>query len=82
MQPFPGSRGDRPLTVREHLRIGKKEPHFTGRIEEVTALPAAGVQYRGMLLRVEGATGVTDTLYCCMKSVANTYSWVSIVTGG
>lgn len=81
MMQMPRS-ADRVLTYREHLRIGKKEPHFTGRIEDVAALPTAGVQYRGMLLRVEGATGVTDTLYMCMKAVADTYSWRTVATGG
>ena len=82
MQPYPSARGNRPLTVLEHLRIGSKAPHFTGKIVAMDALPTASVQYRGMLVRVEGATGVTDTLYCCMKAAANTYSWVSIATGG
>jgi hypothetical protein len=43
--------------------------------------PAAGVAYRGMLWVTQGAGGVTDTLSVCLKAVAGTYSWVTIVTG-
>lgn len=44
--------------------------------------PAAGSAYRGMLFVTQGGTGVTDTISVCLKSAADTYSWVSIVTGG
>lgn len=46
------------------------------------ARPTAGSAYRGMLFVTQGAGGVTDTLSVCLKSAANTYSWVSIITGG
>jgi len=29
-----------------------------------------------------GGGGVTDTVYACLKSAANTYNWISIITGG
>lgn len=45
------------------------------------ARPSAGAAYRGMLYVNEGGAGTTDTLEICLKSAANTYSWVSIVTG-
>lgn len=46
------------------------------------ARPTAGVNYRGMLFVTQGAGGVTDTISVCLKSAANTYSWVAIITGG
>jgi hypothetical protein len=45
------------------------------------AKPAAGASYRGMLFVVQGAGGVADKLQVCLKSAADTYSWVDIVTG-
>lgn len=47
----------------------------------VTALPTASSQYRGRMVRVEGAAGVADSLYVCMKSATDTYSWKPVVTG-
>lgn len=46
------------------------------------ARPTAGSAYRGMLYVLQGAGGVTDKLQVCLKSAANTYSWVDIVNGG
>lgn len=43
--------------------------------------PAASSTYRGHLLYTEGAGGVADTLKMCLKSAADTYSWVVIATG-
>lgn len=82
MQSFPVPRGRRPLTYLEHHRIGSDYPHFDNRVTSVDALPTAGVQYRRMLVVLEGAAGATDTLYICLKAAADTYSWVSITTGG
>jgi Pectate lyase superfamily protein len=48
---------------------------------KVTALPIASSTNRGQMLRIEGATGVADKLYVCMKSATDTYSWVQIITG-
>ena len=45
-------------------------------------LPTASASYRGVIAIVQGGNGVTDALYQCMKSAANTYSWVIIATGG
>jgi hypothetical protein len=46
-----------------------------------SALPTASATYRGKIIRVEGATGVADVCYICMKSATDTYSWKAIVTG-
>ncbi|HEV3050773.1 MAG TPA: hypothetical protein VGX50_10705, partial [Longimicrobium sp.] len=44
----------------------------------VAALPTASAQYRGRIIRVEGASGVADALYICEKNVANAYAWRAI----
>jgi len=44
-------------------------------------LPTADSSYRGKMIRVEGGAGVADKLYMCMKSAADTYSWVQIASG-
>lgn len=48
---------------------------------KVTTLPTASATNRGQMFRIEGATGVADKLYVCMKSATDTYSWVQIITG-
>lgn len=44
--------------------------------------PTCAVGIRGMMWVVQGGAGVTDTLEICMKAAANTYSWITITTGG
>ena len=44
-------------------------------------LPTPSADYRGKMIRVEGGAGVADKLYMCMKSAADTYSWVQIASG-
>jgi hypothetical protein len=44
--------------------------------------PTADAAHRGMIWTTWGAAGVTDTFEVCLKSAADTYSWVPIVTGG
>lgn len=44
-------------------------------------LPTPSAAYRGKMIRVEGGAGVADSLYMCMKSAADTYSWVLIASG-
>lgn len=51
-------------------------------VDAIGSLPTASVSYRGRLAVVKGGTGVTDTLYVCLKAVADTYDWISIITGG
>jgi hypothetical protein len=46
------------------------------------ARPSAGATFRGMLFVTRGLSGFTDTLQVCLKAVANTYSWVDVITGG
>ena len=52
-----------------------------GWVPRVTALPTAAVKWRGRTLRVDGAAGVADHVYACLKSAADTYSWVVVATG-
>jgi hypothetical protein len=51
-------------------------------IDNVTAPPTCVADLRGTLWYTGGGTGVTDTVSMCLKAVANTYSWVTITTGG
>lgn len=44
-------------------------------------LPAADVAHRGFVWVVTGAAGVADTAYVCLKTAANTYSWMLLATG-
>jgi parallel beta-helix repeat protein len=46
-----------------------------------TALPSATAFDRNRTIIVQGATGVADKTYICMKSSADTYSWVQVSTG-
>jgi len=46
-----------------------------------TGKPAASSQYRGTVWITKGEAGVADTVQICLKSAANTYSWVTIATG-
>ncbi len=46
-----------------------------------SARPAAGAAYRGMMWITQGGAGVADTTEVCLKSAADTYSWVTIATG-
>jgi len=55
-------------------------PLFLG-LGSIAGLPEASSSYRGMMIRVEGGAGVADKLYICMKSAADTYSWVQIASG-
>jgi len=45
-------------------------------------LPTPSADYRGKMIMTEGGTGVRDKLYICLKSDADTYSWVLIADGG
>ncbi len=45
------------------------------------ARPTAGSAERGKLWYSKSAGGVADTLQICLKSAADTYSWVTIATG-
>lgn len=43
--------------------------------------PAAGADVRGMIWVTQNGAGVADTVEICLKSSADTYSWVVIATG-
>jgi len=60
----------RDLWLSQYLRTGK-----------ITSLPTASSTHRGKMIRVEGAAGEADKLYVCMKSAADTYSWVQVASG-
>jgi len=50
--------------------------------EEITALPPAGEQYRGVEIPIFGGAGVRDSVYKCLKSDAGVYNWILITDGG
>jgi hypothetical protein len=50
----------------------------TGKIPKVYSLPNPDVSLRGAVIRIEGGTGVEDTLYVCKKLADDSYSWVEI----
>ena len=64
--------GDITLLDDKFLKIGK---------DSDGTLPTPDASYRGKMIRVEGGAGVADKLYMCMKSAADTYSWVLVVQG-
>jgi len=45
------------------------------------SLPAPSATYRGRMIRVEGASGVADKLYICMKNTDDSYSWIEVASG-
>lgn len=52
------------------------------RLNTSTSRPACAVGIRGNIWVTESGAGVTDNFAVCLKSAADTYSWVQIVTGG
>jgi hypothetical protein len=46
------------------------------------AAPTCDTTRRGKIWLVNGGTGVTDTVTICLKAAADTYSWVTLTTGG
>lgn len=44
--------------------------------------PTAAAAHRGKLFVEQGGAGVTDRYFVCLKSAADTYSWVEVVNGG
>lgn len=45
------------------------------------ALPTAGEALRGQKFLLLGGAGVPDTLHVCLKTAADTYTWVRVATG-
>lgn len=70
------------------MGIGTATPHsaleVNGGIQlnTATSRPACAASLRGTMWVVESANGVTDNAAVCLKSAADTYSWIQIVTGG
>jgi len=64
--------GDLSIIEDRFLRIGK---------DSDGTLPTASADYRGKMIRVEGGAGVADKLYICMKTAADTYSWIQVASG-
>jgi len=58
--------------------FGLSRYFFSG---SVTELPTASATYRGVMVRVEGGSGVADRLYVCVKSSSDAYSWVQVASG-
>lgn len=58
-------------------------PTFPGGAQLTTtaARPAAAEAQRGKFWVVLGEPGVADAIFVCLKSAANTYSWVQVATG-
>jgi hypothetical protein len=44
----------------------------------VASLPPASSLYRGKTIRIEGASGVADSVYTCIKLADDTYDWVQL----
>ncbi|MGG3307314.1 glycosyl hydrolase family 28-related protein [Paenibacillus lautus] len=42
------------------------------------SLPAASSSLRGKIIRIEGGTGVADSVYICRKKADNTYEWAKM----
>jgi len=59
--------------------VGIQRYTFMGKTEN--GLPTADETMRGVMIRVEGAAGVADKLYCCMKKADNTYAWIQVASG-
>ncbi len=52
------------------------------RLNTASAKPTCDSTKRGSLFVEQGGAGVTDTVYLCLKSAANTFSWIVSTTGG
>ena len=50
-------------------------------IQTPDSLPTASATYRGVMAYQSGGAGVADTIVCCMKNSADTYTWKTVATG-
>jgi len=41
-------------------------------------LPTASANYRGKIYILQGAAGVADLPYMCIKNASDTYEWIAI----
>jgi hypothetical protein len=46
--------------------------------DSTSALPTAGLAYRGKITILRGAAGVADLLYVCKKQADGSYAWIQI----
>lgn len=46
-----------------------------------TATPTPSASYVGVIFTIMAINGVADTTWICLKSSADTYSWVLLATG-
>lgn len=54
--------------------------HNTAYLEKSTGvLPAASATYRNKVRVVQGATGVADRIYMCVKNADDTYAWIDML---
>ncbi|MEK5058651.1 hypothetical protein BK126_02940 [Paenibacillus sp. FSL H7-0326] len=44
----------------------------------IPALPPASAENRGKIYRVQGASGVADSIHICQKTASDTYTWTKI----
>lgn len=78
---FNRSTGDK---IGEFRPINESGAYFTWmdgmaiQVPRVTSLPAAASNKRGVMFRVEGATGVADGIYICVKQENDTYAWKQV----
>jgi hypothetical protein len=56
----------------------KQETNKCAKLTSGASLPTASSSYRGQFYVVQGATGVADTLYVCLKQSNNTYQWIAL----
>lgn len=49
-------------------------------ISSGTVLPTPSVSYRGSSFTLEGASGVADIVYVCVKDATDTYVWKDTLT--
>lgn len=82
---FVDSTGSDPLEIGDVTREGVEVSSATidGAISvvDVGSLPPPGVGYRFVEARVTGGAGLADAIYRCMKTAADVYVWVAVVSG-
>lgn len=58
-------------------------PLFLQAVNQVTfndygSLPTPAVGYRGVVVIVQGITGVADAAWVCLRAADSTYDWVQV----